>query len=124
MANLVQFYRGEKIEVNVSQSGEETMSNIEMLVYLDNLDITNPANASKIVRIPTPTPSDSVYTFVLSPSTTLNMKSGSYTIEFFYGNVTIDRKQRAFILVDSGYAIKVEGASPSQEQPISNEPSV
>lgn len=120
MANLSQFYRGEKIQITVTPSSGESISGCGMLVYEDDLDLKNSANASKVVSITTPTQSGESYVFEIPPTTSKNMESGSYTVELFYGDVTIVRANRAFLLVDSAYALTTAGTTATQATSSSN----
>lgn len=116
MANLTQFYRGEKVPITMTPAAGETISGLGMYVYLDDLDLTNSANADKVVSVPSPTQSGSSYIFTIPAATTKDMKAGSYTVELYYGTTTIVRANRAFTLVDSGYALKNPSNSNNASQ--------
>ena len=106
MAQITQFYRGETIAITVTPSEGETLTDCVMLVYPDNLDLTIEANADKIVSIDEPTTSDDSLIFTIPAATSLEMEAGQYTVELYYGDLTIVRSNSAFVLVDSGYALK------------------
>lgn len=106
MAQLAQFYRGESIPLAVTPAEDESIDGCIMLVYLDDLDLTETTNASKVVQISTYTETEGVYVFEIPPTTSIAMKAGHYTVELYYGSRTIVRQNNAFLLVDSGYALK------------------
>lgn len=105
MAQITQFYRGETIPIVVTPESGETLVDCVMLVYPDNLDLTDESNVEKIVKIDTPTTQDDSLVFTLSSEDTLAMTAGPYTVELYYGDMTIVRSNNAFVLVDSGYAL-------------------
>lgn len=123
MSNLSQFFRGETIPITVTPAAGKTMTNVGMLVYPDNLDLNNPDNASKVIAVTNPTQSGSSFVFSIPPATTKTMDAGPYTIELYYGFVTIVRTNNAFTLVESAYALTnaAQNATPSEPQQQQNE---
>lgn len=111
MANLTQFYRGEKIQMTVTPASGESISGVAMFVYPDNTDLTNSANTSKIVHVTNPTQSGTSYIFTVPAATTKTMTAGPYTVELYYGDVSIVRQNNAFLLVDSAYALTNGGVN-------------
>lgn len=108
MTEMIQFYRGSVITFTVYPEGDASMSSCKALIYPDNLDLTNPANADKIVELDEYDTVDGNYVFKIPTDTTKDMKAGSYTIELYYGadDVVVNRYNNKFTLVDSGYALK------------------
>ena len=118
MAEMVQFYRGSSITFTAYPEGDESMDNCKALVYPDNLDLTIPANADKIVEIDEYETLDDGYVFTIPSSTSKDMEAGSYTVELYYGDgdsdtLSIVRNNNVFVLVDSGYALVSEADSNS-----------
>lgn len=113
MAQITQFYRGETIPIVVTPESGETLTDCVMLVYPDNMDLTDESNAEEIVEIDTSTTQDDSLVFTIPAATSKDMAAGAYTVELYYGDVTIVRSNNAFVLVDSGYALK----SSSEEEP-------
>ena len=111
MAEMVQFYRGASITFTAYPEGDESMANCKALVYPDNLDLTIPANAEKIVEIDEYETLDDGYVFTIPSSITKSMEAGSYAIELYYGGgsgddtLFIARSNNMFVLVDSGYVL-------------------
>lgn len=115
MAEIAQFYRGSVITFTAYPEGDESMAGCKALVYPDNLDLTIPANAEKIVEIDDYETLDDGYVFTIPSATTKDMEAGSYTVELYYGDtdVSIVRNNNVFLLVDSGYALMSEAESNS-----------
>lgn len=111
MANITQFYRGEKIQMTVTPASGESISGVAMFVYPDNTDLTASVSTSKIVHVTNPTQSGTGYVFTISAATTKAMTAGSYTVELYYGDVSIVKQNNAFLLVDSAYALTNAGTS-------------
>lgn len=106
MADFKQYFRGETIQIKATPENSEDLREGVLLVYPDDLDLINTANKSKITTIENPTSSNGSYLFTIPSATTQNMVAGSYTVELYFGNITIVRSNRAFMLTDSGYALK------------------
>lgn len=116
MAEMVQFYKGASITFTAYPEGDESMNNCKALVYPDNLDLTIPANAEKIVEIDRYETLGDGYVFTIPSSTSKGMEAGSYTVELYYGvgdALSIVRNNNVFVLVDSGYALVSEVGSNS-----------
>lgn len=109
MATLNQFYQGELISVTAKAADGGSLTDPVMLFHLTGLDLTDTANASKVVEVSSFSDTANGYVFSLSPTTTLAMDAGDYTAELYFGTSsdrTIVRADQAFTLVESGFALR------------------
>jgi len=111
MANINEHFQGATIVIDVMPDSGVALTDPQMLVYRDNLDLTDPASSGKIKTSDGDNPDitrESIsggFKFSIPANVTKGMEPGDYTIEIYYGNREIVRSNRAFTLVSSGVAI-------------------
>lgn len=106
MANLNQFFKGEVIQITVTNDSGTAITGATILAYLDSLDLTDDTNKPEPKKFTEG--SNGVYT--IAGDDTIEMTAGSYTIEVIQnidtsGSRTIVKTNNAFTLVDSGYSL-------------------
>lgn len=116
MAEIIQFNKGEMIEVTVPSVYDDGSPNPNgtLYAYIDNLDLSSDDNlveadgSSEISNAnyaEFDASEDDDFGYILKGSKTKQLQPGSYTVEFSYGedgdSLSIIKKNSAFTLVSS-----------------------